>query len=300
MKKSNITLGIVIVFIGIFLLLNNLNLIQWSIIDVALDLWPLVLVAVGASIVFNSDRTIKTIIWVLFFLVIIGYGFYLQYKASELNSNLNNNIGVEYTIESNIKSSILNLDLAAVDLNLNPSESFLLDGFVGSPDVKKNVEYFNNGEIAKFTFKENVTKMFWGRSFNNKNSYKGNFYLNDKIFWDINGHIGAVKGNMDLRNLMVNNIDMEFGAGDLKLLLGTNVPNLNVEIEAGATNIDLVVPKDLGVRVKLEGGLKHSNLKELNWKLINGWYVSPNYEAALSKASINIEIGVGNLDIKVE
>lgn len=300
MKKSNITFGIVLVFIGIFLLLNNLNLIQWSIIDVVFDMWPLILVAIGASIVFNNDKTIKTIIWILFFAIIIGYGFYLQYKSHDLNSNINSNIGISYEIDNNIKSSILDLDLAAVDLNINPSDSFLLDGFLGSPYVNKKVEHFNGGEIAKFSFKEKVTRVFPASISKNKNTYKGNFYLNNNISWDIKGDIGAVKGNMDLRNIKVNNIDMDFGAGDLKLLLGSNVPSLNVEIEAGATNIDIVVPKDLGLRVKLDGGLKSSNLKDLNWSLVNDWYVSPNYETSLSKANINVKMGVGNLKIKVE
>lgn len=80
MKKDNIILGIVLVFIGLFLLLNNLNIIRWSIIKVALDLWPLILIALGASIIFHENKIARTFIWIAFFAIIIIYGFYLQYK----------------------------------------------------------------------------------------------------------------------------------------------------------------------------------------------------------------------------
>ncbi len=294
-KRNNIIFGVIIVFIGIFLLLNNLNLIRWSIIEVAFDLWPLILIAAGASIVFNDKKTIKLLVWIVFFAIVIVYGFYLQYSRYQLPTN--NNPNVSYELESNVKTAALNLDLTGVDLKINSSSTTnLLDGYLGNPNVNKKIDYVDGGEKANIAFKEKTKRINLG---SNK-GYSSNFYLSDKITWNIYGEIGAVSGNMDCRNLNVNNIDLDFGAGDIKLLLGSNVDNLNVSIGAGATNINIVVPKDLGVRVKLDGGLKHSNLNNLNWNLVNGWYVSPNYETSLSKAKIDVDMGVGNFNIKVE
>lgn len=100
MKRNNIIFGVVLVFIGIFLLLYNLDLIRWSIFDVAFDLWPLIFIALGASIVFNDKKTIKTLVWVGFLAIIIAYGFYLQYTDYQLHTNNNSDIN----INSNSKS----------------------------------------------------------------------------------------------------------------------------------------------------------------------------------------------------
>lgn len=320
-KRNNLIFGGVLVFIGIFLLLYNLDLIRWSILEVAFDLWPLILIAAGASIVFSNKRVIKTLVWIGFFIIIITYGFYLQYKDYKTHIDNNPNIGLDtdfntnsdansnsnsskssfqdisYLLDDKTKKATLDLKLVGVNLEINStSDMYLLEGYVESQYVDKDISYSNGGEEAKIALKDRRNKI----NLKGNKGYKSHLTLSDKIFWDIKGEIGAVDGNIDIRNLRVNNLDLEFGAGDIDLLLGNNVQNLNVDIDAGATNISISVPKDLGVKVKLEGGLKQSNLNDLNWKKENGWYISPNYETSLSKANIEVDMGVGNFELKVE
>jgi len=316
-KKSNIIFGLILVFFGIFVLLNNLDLIRWSIFDVLFDLWPLIFVALGASIVFNDKKTTKTIIWVSFLVIIIIYGFYLQYadyKSSNNNSGIQTNIfstigsnsnnknnssfeSISFLLDDKTEKASLDLRLAAVDLEIGfTSNMNLLDGYVNSKNVERKIDYTNGGENAKIVLKEKDKLI----NFKGSKGYKSELNLSNKIIWDIDGDIGAVNGNMDFRNLRINNLDLDFGAGDIDLLLGNNVENLNVSIEAGATNISVTVPKDLGVRVKLDGAIKQSNLKKLNWSQVNDWYVSPNFDSSLSKASIDVDMGIGNFDLKVK
>jgi len=319
-NKNNIISGVVLIFIGIFLLLFNLDLIRWSIIDVLLDLWPLILIAVGFSIVFNSKKAIKTIIWICFFVIIITYGFYQQYinyglpfiHNSNINTNVNSNdnnnnsninssntdANISYELDNKVKKATLDLTLSAADLEITPSFSStnLLEGYIENPRIDKKIDYFDSGQQAKIIFKEKTKKINIGET----KDYKASLHLSKDIFWNIEGDIGAVSGNMDLRDIRVNDIDLDFGAGDIKILLGNNVENLNVDIDAGATNITITVPEELGVRIKLDGGLKQSNLKSLGWKVVNDWYTSPNYESSLSKVSIEIDMGVGSFNLNIE
>lgn len=106
MKRNNFIFGGVLVFIGIFLLLYNLDLIRWSILEVAFDLWPLILIAVGASIVFSDKSTIKTLVWIGFFVIIISYGFYLQYTDYQLSGNSKSNISSNSNSSSSYSESI--------------------------------------------------------------------------------------------------------------------------------------------------------------------------------------------------
>ncbi|SCG83057.1 hypothetical protein DW1_1486 [Proteiniborus sp. DW1] len=319
MKRNNFIFGGILVFIGIFLLLYNLDLIRWSILEVAFDLWPLILIAAGASIVFNDKRTIKTLVWIGFFVIVIAYGFYLQYKDYQTNISKNSNINIDlnadfnassnsnsnkrssrnitYQLDDKTKKASLDLELGEVDLEIDSaSDMNLLDGYIESQHVNNSIDYSNSGEKARIVIREKNNKI----NLRGNKGYKSNFTLSDKVLWDIEGDIGVVNGNIDFRDLRVNKLDLDFGAGDINLLLGNNVENLKVDIDAGATNINISVPKDLGVRVKLDGALKHSNLNDLNWKKENGWYISPNYENSVSKASIEVDMGVGNFELKVE
>lgn len=77
MRRKNFFLGIIFVFLGAFFLLNNLNIIDFSVWNALFDLWPLFFVILGIHLI--SDRPIVTAIsWILFFTVIILYAIYMQ------------------------------------------------------------------------------------------------------------------------------------------------------------------------------------------------------------------------------
>lgn len=82
MRRKNLFLGIFFVFLGVFFLLNNLNIISFSIWNALFDLWPLFFVMLGVHLI--SNRPSVTIIsWIIFFSIIILYAISIQ------NSNLN-------------------------------------------------------------------------------------------------------------------------------------------------------------------------------------------------------------------
>ena len=66
MKKNNLFLGVFFVFLGLFFLLNNLNIINFSIWNALFDLWPLFLVIFGAHLISNKPL-VQIISWTLFF-----------------------------------------------------------------------------------------------------------------------------------------------------------------------------------------------------------------------------------------
>lgn len=93
MRRNNLFLGIVFVFLGVFFLLNNLNIIDFSVWNALFDLWPLFFVILGIHLI--SSRPIVTAIsWILFFSVIILYAIYMQdginFETFRINQYFNN------------------------------------------------------------------------------------------------------------------------------------------------------------------------------------------------------------------
>ena len=70
------------------------------------------------------------------------------------------------------------------------------------------------------------------------------------------------------------------------------------DIDAGASQIKINIPKDSGLKVELDGGLNTSNLDQLGLiKLDNGDYISQNYDLSLVKFEIDVDMGVGSFEI---
>ncbi len=82
MKRNNLFLGVFFVFLGVFFLLNNLNIINFSIWNAIVDLWPLFFVMFGVHLI--SDKPWVSIFsWIVFFAIIILYAISIE------NNNLN-------------------------------------------------------------------------------------------------------------------------------------------------------------------------------------------------------------------
>ncbi len=85
MKRKNLFLGMFFVFLGIFFLLNNFNIINFSVWTAILDLWPLFLVLLGVHLI-ATKPLINIISCIVLFVIIILYAIFMQNGG--LNFNL--------------------------------------------------------------------------------------------------------------------------------------------------------------------------------------------------------------------
>ena len=72
------------VFLGVFFLLNNFNIINFSVWTAILDLWPLFLVLLGVHLI-ATKPLINVIGWILFFIIIILYAVFMQEGSLKFN-----------------------------------------------------------------------------------------------------------------------------------------------------------------------------------------------------------------------
>ena len=62
--------GIFLIFAGILLLLNTLNIIPWEVWNQIWQFWPVILILVGLNIIFGDSRVSKTVISLVTILLI--------------------------------------------------------------------------------------------------------------------------------------------------------------------------------------------------------------------------------------
>lgn len=76
--KKNVTLGVILILIGIIWLLANLSILSFSIVDVFFRslarLWPLLLIGFGLNILLKEKGILKLLIWLIIVVTIFLYG----------------------------------------------------------------------------------------------------------------------------------------------------------------------------------------------------------------------------------
>lgn len=300
-KNKKINLGIILIIIGILWILSNLNLININFYDIInhmirgiFDLWPLILIVIGIDIIFKKDA-LNTVLWILFFTIVIVYSFFI--KDNILRTPHNGNQEGIYTPETleeiemrnSIEKANLYLDVGATSFNIDSIEDGLLSL---DHDGAFNYRFDSKGST------ENIYISNKSNIFNNDDKRNFQLGLNKNIPWNLDIDIGAVSGKINLEDINIESIDLDLGAGSIELTLGDKGTLTTIDIDAGASQIVLNLPKDSGLKINIDGVLKTTNLDEIGlMKTDSNKYISENFNSASSKYEIEADMGIGQFMI---
>ncbi len=293
MKSRNIGLGIFIICIGALWLLMSLDVINWSVFDSLYDLWPLVFVAVGLSILFRKSSVARVLVWVLFIVVLVGYGVAADQgwigKSNKITSGT-------LTVEKSAKTQYGNLDISLGDtniqLNSGTNDSMLVEGTIPKKNISRKIDQDNENALIK------VHRNFHF-SFGHDNDNDVNLRLNKDIIWDIKLGTGDLDGTLDLAEVNTHSIEVNAGDSDLDLKLGSKNKNTRITINAGDSDTKLSLPDKIGVRVTINAGDYDTNMGNLSWVKNGHTYTSTNYDSSESKVDVTVNMGDGNFNVNL-
>lgn len=290
-NTNKLATGAILIVIGIVFLLINLGYISFSILFGIFDLWPLILIVVGINVLFKNKSIVSFITWTLFFIILVLYGLYYGEISNIGTTGYNTN----FKKPMETLYGELDLDIGAAKINIESAQSDLLNASLQGSNLNYTDTYKNNKETAVFNFKsKNYNKV----NLNNKNN-NYSFKLNKDVIWDLDFDLGAVSGVLNFEEIPIRSMDLDFGAGNLDIILGSNYSKSKLKIDSGASNLNILIPENTGIKIKLDTALTKTNIDSLNLSKEGDYYVSSNYEEASTKLDFDIDMGVGKVDFKI-
>lgn len=298
--QGKIAIGIWFVFWGLIVLLYNLNIINFNFWAI-LPYWPLLIISIGASLIFQNRRNnilIISSINIILCLVIVYIGltstnkFDITDTVSISNSN-ESTLGSESQIatpySNNIKSAQLILNGGGLALRIDSNESNeLLEATsdhqgVGFKLARKGDDNHPVLEINNIIRNEN------------KNS-KATVLLNSSPIWDIQINMGAAKLNADLRNHKISNFEVNAGATSMNITLGMpTVADSKINMNTAASSFVINIPRDAACRLEMSTVLSSRKLD--GFEKIDDYYQTTNYNTATNKYNISIDGAANSLKI---
>ncbi len=302
MKAGKIGLGIFLLAVGVIWILVSFKIISFNYIEqffvASIKLWPLILIVVGVNLIFKYNYSVKLVSWVLYFAILISYGVIVNPKLGFDSVKIDLNLGdvgngdhIKYSekLKEATKEGKLDISLGAAKINIDGKTDNLFDADVPKSVKLKKTDYSHNNSEARIYFDKNN-----GFDFRNQDSI---FQLNKSVLWDVNIKTDVLTGKLDMTDLKIKKLDLDVKASSVDVVFGSGYDKTNAEIEAKASNINLTVPKNSGVRIKMSGKLNNTNLDKLEWKNDKNVYESPNYDKAESKIDMEMDMDISNLKV---
>ena len=122
--------------------------------------------------------------------------------------------------------------------------------------------------------------------------------LNNDVPMNLSLEMGAGTSDLKLAGLSLTGLDIKLGAGKCTVdLSGDWTRDLDAAIQAGAANVMVILPKDVGVRVEVDSGLTAINAPDL--KQDGNVYTNEAYGTSDVTLHINMQTGIGRINLEV-
>ena len=123
------------------------------------------------------------------------------------------------------------------------------------------------------------------------------FRLNPDLPLQLKVEAGASQITLDLSELNVTHTQMNFGASSAKITMPSRGASI-LDIEAGAASMDIRIPEGVAARIRMKEGVSSFNIDRNRFPdFADGINQSNGYDQAANRAEINIQAGLGSVNI---
>ena len=316
MKLDRIIWGIILLFVGGVLLLENFNVIEFYWRNVW-SFWPIFLIIAGINILFNRNRSqVGNIISIAVVVITLSFLFYKgqqppqnRHAFFDVGPDMHFDIDDDDNSDDSVSGKRMDFSepfngdsskKVVLDIS-GGGTSFKLDGNTDSL-ITASVEHAKGNFTLSREVSDSVQNLRFKMNGNKRGWHVGDgandvrFRLNKTPMWEIVMHMGAGEANFDLSEYKIRTLRFDGGAVALDFKVGDLLPITDVIVKTGVADVKIRVPEGAGCRITSKTGLSSRDFTGFT-KLDNGTYETPNYASSTKKIFIALDGGLSNFEV---
>jgi len=297
MRAGRIFWGVFFIVIGGLLLLSKFGMLhmEWSYLW---KLWPLIFIFWGLSALTRSS----SVKWLLFGVTAAIAAIFLfsamhngRFAFHEMFSD-GGPVNAQHNIEnydSTITHATLEVDAGAGEYKVSDTTSSLIDANTQTRFGHYTFQATKEDSIERISMKmEGSSKGWhWGSMKN-----EVDLHLNTHPLWDMAFDLGAASIEMDLSPYKIGNARFDVGAVGVKLKLGDRADTSHIDIDAGASSIEISIPPEAGCEIVADASMSGKDFPDFT-KVGDKTYRTGNFDTATKRIFINIDAGASGLKV---
>src|SRR5919107_4131243 len=197
----------------------------------------------------------------------------------------------------NADSARAQLKMGAGELHLTGGADQLMeaDFSYNVSEWKPKVSYDVSGKKGELVVKQGSAN---GGDLSGGARNEWDISMNDELPTDLVVRVGAGESDLDLDSLTLTGLDLRMGAGKTTVdLTGDYAKGFGATIEGGVGEATVLVPSEVGVRVRAEGGLGKINAE--GFQREGEAYVNDAYGDSDVSVDVDVQGGVGSINLEV-
>jgi hypothetical protein len=259
MRRGSIFWGLILILLGSLFLLQ----VQGLITDVFGWFWPIVLILVGAWIVFGRFIPLGSSSSETFSINLEG--------ASKVDMDFDHGAG-----------TVVMTGGAPIGVALT-----------GSQGAGMDVKSHRSGDSLTIDLDAGPTFI----PFLGPDGGEWRFQVTQEVPVNLKVDSGASTLNFDFTDVKLAFLGVNTGASSLKVKLPANAGNTLVDVESGAASIELSIPEGVAARIRVEQGVSSVDIDESRFPTSGSLRQSPDFDSAANRVEISLEGGANSVKI---
>lgn len=316
MNKEKFGWGLILLFIGGILLLDNLAIIDFYWRSV-FHMWPIILIIIGVNLLVpkHGIGPLISIVVTIGALAFLAYwGTIPQHRDRHVFNGWNDERSFDeerrsdeerhpgaskgtftHDYDSAVTEAYLHIEGGAVAYEIAGTTDKLFSAEATSTFGLHHLETTSTDNVPRLTFSmKNNRKGNWDFD---TDENQANIKLNPNPKWHINLSMGAGEAEFDLRQYQIASLSFEGGAASFKARMGMPLQETVITAESGVANVEIEIPEDAACRIVIDSGLSSKDFPGFT-KQNDGSYITENYSEATSRFTINLKGGLSAFSVR--
>ncbi len=295
-RRGSLVGPMILIALGVVFLLNNLGILPWSIWEVILRLWPILLIGIGLDLLLGRRSVLGSLLaLILTFLILAGalwlMGIDLGVGPAAPGQEISQSLEGATRAEVSLNFGAGSLRARA----LPESGDILLDGIIrprGREGIERNFSMRDGTAILVLRSSEPS----FGPILGGAGGPTWDLALNRQVPIDLQAEAGAGEVELNLSELQVSNLRVTMGLGQTTVILPAE-GRFQAVIEGAIGQTTIIIPRDMAARIQADTGIASRQVPE-SYQHQGDLYTSSDYEGADNRVDLVVSQAIGNLVIR--
>lgn len=287
---------VILITAGALFLLSNLGVLDVNFWELW-RLWPVLLILAGLEIILGRRSALGNIIVLIITVLVIGAVVFMLISSPEtLGASSSGEVTeIEEPLDG-VERADLRVAFAAGDLTIGPlaDSASLIQGELDLATQREPVwEIDRSGSRASMNLE--YERGNWASSWNQGDSWE--LFLSPKVGLSLETDIGAGDARIDLTGLDIRELDVSAGAGRSTITLPEE-GDFTAHVAGGVGELIVEIPEGMAARVQVRRGLGGVDILGRLDSRGDGLYQTDDWETNDDRVDIEIEVGLGLIEIR--
>lgn len=288
-RRGSLVGPFILIALGVLFLLQNLNLLTWSIWEIILRLWPILIIAIGLDILIGRRSIWGAITALLLTLALLVGAIWLMSPISGTGQveEIRSPEGLDQA------RIVISPGVGRLEINTQREPDDLVTGEIRLGASEGLTQGFSESSSTFTIRNQQQTWSFFG-------GWRGDrtwsLDLNPEVELDLEITLGAGEADLDLRELSVDNLDVEVAVGQNTVILPES-GRFDALIEGAIGETTVLIPPELEARIRLDTGLTARHIGP-DFERQGDCYISSGYEGADHRVDLVIEQAIGEVSVR--